>query len=148
MEPSPNNVSTGPDRNQSQPLLHNDDWNEKVTEDQIQKNWIRYARSIEEQNPRLYSMMYNQVPTLKNGVEVCLKLKNSTQEVEIQQEKSAIFTFLKRELRNSHLVLNVEMEADDVQSRRAYTASDKFKLMLEKNPALIKLKQQFGLDLE
>jgi hypothetical protein len=40
------------------------------------------------------------------------------------------------------------MEADDVQSRRAYTASDKFKLMLEKNPALIKLKQQFGLDLE
>jgi hypothetical protein len=75
MEPSPNNVSTGPDRNQSQPLLHNDDWNEKVTEDQIQKNWIRYARSIEEQNPRLYSMMYNQVPTLKNGVEVCLKLK-------------------------------------------------------------------------
>lgn len=93
-------------------------------------------------------MMYNQVPKLKNGTEVWLKLKNATQEVEIQQEKSAIFTFLKRELKNSHLVLKVEMEAEDAQSQRVFTAADKLKMMIEKNPALMSLKQQFGLDLE
>lgn len=134
--------------NTVQQPLQQENWNEPVTEEQVQKNWIRYARSIEDQNPRLYSMMYNQVPKLKNGIEVWLKLKNATQEVEIQQEKSAIFTFLKRELKNSHLVLKVEMEAEDAQSQRVFTSADKLKMMIEKNPALMNLKQQFGLDLE
>ena len=148
MQSTQSEVPTGQPRQQLQPTNQSDNQNEPVTEDQVQKNWIRYARSIEDQNPRLYSMMYNQVPVLKNGTEVWLKLKNVTQEVEIQQEKSAIFSFLKSELRNSNLELKIEMEDIDAQSQRAFTASDKFKLMMEKNPALIKLKQQFGLDLD
>ncbi len=122
--------------------------NEPVTQEQIQKNWIRYARSIEEENPRLYSMMYNQKPELRNGTQVVLKIKNQTQESEISKERQAIFRFLRNELRNSSLELVVEMEADDVHTDIAYTAADKFKKMVDKNPELLKLKQQFGLDIE
>lgn len=124
------------------------DQNETVTEEQLQKEWIRYARSIETDNPRLYSMMYNQLPILKDRTEVWLTLKNATQEAEIQKEKNEIFGFIKKEVRNSQLTLHVEMESDDTAPTRAFTASDKLKQMIEKNPALLTLKQKFGLDLD
>jgi DNA polymerase-3 subunit gamma/tau len=122
--------------------------NTPVTADQIKHTWIRYAKSVADEKPRLYSMMSNQVPELRNGTELWLKLKNQTQETEIQREKGGILKFMREELRNSHLIINVEMEKEDTPTNIAYTASDKFKLMLDKNPKLLKLKQQFGLDIE
>ena len=57
--------------------------------------------------------------------------------------------YFKKALQNANFELFIEIvmvEDDDTQ--KAYTSADKFKLMLEKNPALIKLKQQFSLDLD
>lgn len=124
------------------------EWNDSVAEESLKKSWIRYARSIEEQNPRLYSIMYNQLPFLKHGSEVWVKIKNSSQEIEFQNSKSLIVTFLRSELRNAQLNLNLEMTTEEVHTDKAFTAADKFKAMMEKNSALNALRQQFGLDLD
>ncbi|TAJ08620.1 hypothetical protein DMA11_21215 [Marinilabiliaceae bacterium JC017] len=123
-------------------------WSESFTEEQLKKAWIRYSQKCKNVNPRLYSIMDNHQPVIKADNELLLKLKNKTQETEMQQEKRELLSFLKTGLKNAQINLQLEVVPDEKDNHRAYTASDKMKAMMEKNPALLALKQKFALDLE
>jgi hypothetical protein len=122
-------------------------WNEPVTDDALRKCWLAFANRIEAENPRFYSILTNHLPRLNNTV-LQLELKNSIQETEVMAQKYALFTYLKTELRNARLTLEVCIAKNDEPASKAYTAADKFKLMLESNPSLLKLSKHFDLDLD
>ncbi|MCB0772781.1 MAG: DNA polymerase III subunit gamma/tau, partial [Flavobacteriales bacterium] len=68
------------------------------------------------------------------------------QENYMREEKAALMGFLRRELGIPGLELEVQKhEATAVRPR--YTPRDKFMLMAEKNPALLKLREDLDLDL-
>ena len=91
--------------------------------------------------------MNNHIPVIMDESVVLLKLKNQMQESEIQKDKISIFNFLKRELKNAGLSLEIEMIKVEETGQKAYTSTDKFRLMMEKNPSLKDLKDKFDLDL-
>ncbi|MBS2097416.1 hypothetical protein [Carboxylicivirga linearis] len=124
-------------------------WNELITQEGIDEAWRKYCMAVKSSNPRLYSIVDNHKPNLVGERKLLIKLKNKLQETELQKEKSAMSGYLKRALKNARLELEFEISFDESDApKRAYTVADKFKLMLEKNPDLIKFKQEFGLDLE
>lgn len=124
-------------------------WNDPVTQEKIETQWRKYAASIAHHNPRLHSIFMNHIPKLNGEHELVLKVKNETQVAEIQKERSRFFIALKKALHNAHLKLIVEVSTEEVEGeQKAYTAAEKFKQMLDKNPVLGELKKQFGLDLE
>lgn len=124
------------------------DWEESFSPERLQQIWNIYARSVEESNPRMFSMLTAHSPRLKGSNMVVFPLKNETQEVELLKEKRNLFDFLKKELRNAKLQLEIEYIREENGSHRAYTAADKYKVLAEKNPALDKLRNMLNLDIE
>ncbi len=123
-------------------------WNTPVTQEALHAAWLGYAARIETSNSRLYSILNNHIPTLQKGNVVYLELIHNMQETEVQREKPALFKHLKISLKNAHLALEIAFKKDDNIQVKAFTASDKYKVMMEKNPALVDLSRLFDLDLE
>lgn len=124
-------------------------WNELVTQEGIDEAWRKYTMRFKDSDPRLYSIIDNHKPYLVGEHSMLIKLRNNLQEADLVKEKSGMLSFLKRYLKNARLELSFEVSVEeDDGPKRAFTVADKFKLMLEKNPDLMKLKQAFGLDLE
>jgi hypothetical protein len=104
---------------------------------------------IQEKHSRLASILKNHQPILHKGNLLCVKLKNVTQEKELITEKSKLLLYLRRKLKNAHLQLDVEVVIDEQgEQKKAYTAAERAKLMLEKNPSLLSLSKKFDLDVE
>jgi DNA polymerase-3 subunit gamma/tau len=123
-------------------------WNNEFTPEELQKVWYDYARSIKSENPRLFSMLTARSPRLKGKQVVVFPLQNETQEVELLKEKTPLFNYLRRELKNAGLRLEIEYVRNGTGQQKAFTAADKYKLLAEKNPVLNKLKDTLNLDLE
>ncbi len=123
-------------------------WNEPVNQEDIKKSWLDYKNRIQGENPRLGSIMTNHMPELQNGTTLHLKLRNVTQEKEINEEKSKLFGFLKSQLKNAKLTLQTEIITGESGVKKAFTAAERAKLMAEKNPSLLLLTKKFDLDVE
>jgi intein-encoded DNA endonuclease-like protein len=64
------------------------------------------------------------------------------------KEKRSLFEYLKKELKNAKLQLEIEYIREESGSQKAYTAADKYKVLAEKNPTLDKLRNMLNLDIE
>ena len=123
-------------------------WNTPVTQEALQAAWLGYAARIETTNSRLFSILNNHIPSIQKEKVVYLELIHNMQEAEVQREKPALFKHLKISLKNAQLALEIAFKKDDNIQVKAFTASDKYKVMMEKNPALVDLSRLFDLDLE
>lgn len=123
-------------------------WDAPVDDAAISTAWNEYANSVQASNPYLYTILSNQIPKVGNGTNLVLELNNTMQEDEVAKEKSAIFTFLKKRVKNAKLTLEVRIVEEKLSANKVYTASDKMRVMLEQNPSLADLKRLFDLDLE
>ncbi len=129
-------------------VLVDTNWNEAVKHNNLIKAWLKYAKKIETKNARLASILINHLPELHSEVVVRVKLKNKTQDNELQEQKSNIFSFLRSELKNANLELETQLVIEGQKSTKAFTATEKAKLMAKKNPALLLLTKKFDLDIE
>jgi len=125
------------------------EFNQQVTDQALKQAWKEYATTIEKDNPRLFSILNHQIPILENGVVVKLELRSQMQKDELMKEKNALFIFLKNKLQNHNLELQTSISKELLEeTQEIFTANDKLRVMMEKNPALAKLKQHFNLDLD
>lgn len=123
--------------------------NQLVTDVALKQAWKEYAVTIEKENPRLFSILNHQVPALENGVVIKLELRSQMQEGELMKEKNALFIFLKEKLKNNKLELKtIILTEEEADKQEIFTADDKLRVMMDKNPALAKLKHHFNLDLD
>ncbi|MEO9966617.1 MAG: hypothetical protein ABJF11_12545 [Reichenbachiella sp.] len=63
----------------------------------------------------------------------------------IENIEVELLGFLRTTLKNSGVAFSYDI-TEDAEERRPYTSEEKFKAMAKKNPALIKLADEFGLD--
>lgn len=74
-----------------------------------------------------------------------LTITNSVEIAMIENVEVELLGFLRGELKNSSIAFDYRI-TEDTEARRPYTAEEKFKAMAKKNPALLKLADEFGLD--
>lgn len=84
-------------------------------------------------------------PTL-NGVTIEVEVENAVQSDQLKLGKIDILNFLRVELRNFALDLNVVM-VEKTKDRKPYTAQEKYQAMVAKNPLLEELRKTFDLGL-
>ncbi len=123
-------------------------WNDPVSQEKVLEEWFNYMRMIQQQNPRLASIMKNHKPELKENTILFLKLKNATQKTELNEDKPALFHYLKIKLHNANLSLEMEVTEASKHVKKAFTAAERAKAMAEKNPDLLLLTKKFDLDVE
>jgi DNA polymerase-3 subunit gamma/tau len=123
-------------------------WQEAFNQEKLDEAWRRFTRQYENR-PRLHTIYKNHAPQLVGKASLLIKLLNTTQEHELNKERSNILSYLRRNLKNAGIVLTMEIsQEEDKNSQKAFTVADKYKLMAEKNPALALLRKEFNLDLE
>lgn len=96
---------------------------------------------------RLRALLEEHYPVRQTEEQLLLTVSNTLQRDLFQQFGKDIMNHVRRELHNSHVSLNLKI-AEMKVARVAYTSEEKYKLLLESNPALETLKQLLDLQLE
>ena len=120
-----------------------------VTDESIQKVWMDYAESQNQQgNRQMFTTLTMNKPAMKGEFDIELIIHNLAQENLMQEEKSHLMDFLRRNLNNYKLQLTTTIisltDDDDV----AYTNKERYVKMVQKNPELDDFRKSLGLDLE
>lgn len=118
----------------------------EVNQALLAREWTEYAlaRKREGKNS-LHATLAAKAPTVSGPSAITFAIVNDVQEKYMRDEKPTLLSHLRRQLGDPALQLEVVKEA--VVTKPRYTKLDRFNLMAEKNPALLKLRQELDLDL-
>lgn len=123
-------------------------WANEVTLEGLQEAWNGFVEKLRK-NDRLalVATMSLGIPELR-GRQVVYAVNNPLQREQMDGLRTEILIHLKSELRNAQLELHVEMEEQNREEKKAFLSDkDRYNLMVEKNPALDKLRKALDLDL-
>jgi len=118
-----------------------------VNQSLLTRVWNDYAlaRKREGKNS-LHATLTAKEPVIAGPSSLSFAIVNEVQEKYMREEKPALLGHLRRELADPILDLQVVKETvTDLRPR--YTVRDRFAILAEKNPALVKLREALDLDL-
>lgn len=123
---------------------------QKVTDtSKIQELWIRYARSIANQDTHLYALM-QQIPTLENGENIVVTATSNLQANKLR-ESTDLINFLRAETGVQSLKFDIRITATEnstTQQTIAYTPKQKLEQMIAENKTIEALINEFSLDVD
>jgi DNA polymerase III subunit gamma/tau len=112
--------------------------------------WRKFVESIRNTDSRMHTALKNQLLEIDEKGSFIITFRNNTQIDEFKTNiKPQLLIFLKENLGNANF--NIEeriIENIDNDQKKHYSDSERLKFMIDKNPALLKLKQEFNLDFE
>jgi len=119
------------------------------TEEELSKAWLSYAEKIKEEKPRIYISLTNRTPLIKDNYKIEVHLENESQIDDFTLSvKPYLQNHLIRELKNTSIQIESVLKKEESNGKKLYTSQDKFNYLSNKNPDLIKLKQEFNLDFD
>lgn len=120
--------------------------NNPFTADQLNDAWVGLRVHFQGEE-RLLAMLANYQPTLVNE-ELCrITVANPWQKQEFAKFGKKVMDLIRDALQNDSLKLQVDVAEFD-RSTKAYTAAEKYKLLVKQNPHLADLKTRMNLQLE
>ena len=120
--------------------------NEPLTQERVNTTWLKYAETFKKNQPRFYSSFKVYIPEIISENTLQLNLSNESQKEKVLKLKPEMLHFLRKWLQNSSIDIVIKISKAPNKNKRPYNNSEKFNYLNEKNPNLMKLKQQFGLE--
>ncbi len=120
--------------------------NRPFTADQLRDAWVGLAATHTEEL-RLKQLMETYMPQLIEEHTAQIKMPNPWQMKELQKAMPALLRQMRSALHNTNLQINVIQEEFN-QEQMAFTAEEKYALMVEQNPALAQLKETLDLQID
>ena len=120
--------------------------NQSFTEDDLCQAWQAYADTVTA-DPLLKSSLTSDRPKLLSPTEFEFSVFNPNLEHQLLGLKIEIERFLHARLHNTHLTMQVRLTEGE-EKKKALSARDQLKLMVENNPAIADLGRQLSLELE
>ena len=117
------------------------------SEKEMLKFWDTYVETLENKGKyNLSAILKIDTPKLAENHTIKLEFPNSTNKIEVERQQFDLLQFLRKSLNNFEISLDISVN-ETLEKKYAYTAEDKYKKLIEKNPVLDTLKQTFNLDL-
>lgn len=82
---------------------------------------------------------------LKDNHRIEFPIYNTTQEADINAKKADLLKYLRTQLKNSQIDLDLVIDKSK-EPQGVYTDADKYKKLVEKNPKIEELRKKFGLN--
>lgn len=121
-----------------------EDW--AVNEKDLNYYWREFAQKLPAEEKANASRMMNLQPKLLNDSTFEVGVDNGMVEKYMNQLLPDIQNYLRENLHNRKIIMKVRvLEAKEMV--RAYSQVERFQLMSQRNPKLLKLKEVFGLEL-
>ena len=116
------------------------------TLDQLRDAWVG-LKGYFPREERLQAMLLGNTPELTDTSVCCVKVVNPWQKQELERFAPSILRMLRERLQNDTITLQVDI-AQYEKDERAYTAAEKYKLLLKINPHLKDLRDRLNLQLQ
>lgn len=120
--------------------------NRPFTVDQLRDAWVGLADSHKEET-RLKQLIENYMPLMVNDLTAEIQMPNPWQMAEMRKALPTLLRQLRATLHNDHLEIQL-VQAEFNQEQMAFTAEEKYKLMVEQNPVLSQLKEKLDLQID
>ena len=108
--------------------------------------WQEYAGQLPVEQVAIAKRMHNMHPTLLNDTTFEVTVDNEIISKEFTTLIPSIQNYLRTRLKNRKVTMTVRISAPS-EKTRAYGRVEKFQMMVQKNNALLKLKEELGLEL-
>ncbi|MFY0625640.1 MAG: hypothetical protein JXR07_05065 [Reichenbachiella sp.] len=122
-----------------------DGQNETVTFDQITEQLAKYVK--EKTLAQSLKIVLSKTVTFTNGTVITFPISNKVEISMMQNIEQPLLDYLRNNLKNNLLSIEYNVSENN-EERRPYTSSEIFEAMAKKNPAILKLKDDMGLDTE
>jgi hypothetical protein len=115
---------------------------------QFEEAWKHYSDSIKAQHEMSFYTILSTNEKRLEGNTIELILNNSTQPAIVDRFRHELLNSLRTTLKAPALELNTVLQEASAEKMSLYTDKDKYVAMIEKNPALEKLRIALNLDIE
>ena len=122
--------------------------NTPINDTDLSVQWRGFAHTLPQEQKALQQRMLSMSLTLltsQGSFEVLAD--NPMIMVDLQQIKPSVEHYLRTQLRNNSIQMQIRVRNTKEQKEIALTQGERFKKMLEKNPALKELREKLGLEL-
>lgn len=117
-------------------------------QEQLEAAWAAFAEQLKAAKKfNDHAAVTMNRPEKTGDLSVRYTVFNASALENLEADKTELMTFLRQKLNNYHFSLDIQLSKEEGQ-QRLYTPQDKFRRLVELNPDLQKLRQQFDLDLE
>jgi DNA polymerase-3 subunit gamma/tau len=117
--------------------------------DDLKMYWRRFAFEMKSKGKEtFYNAMIKRDPKQKGINEFALHVDNQIQIDYIQPQLSELVDYIRSELKNYQIEINIELTNKPEEQLKFQTGKDKFAALARKNPNLHALKSTFNLDIE
>lgn len=139
------NTSANPEVKVEQPTYTNT----AVTLEDVQSAVHVFAKTKESSSKSIFISLTNAGIELTPSNDIVVTLINHSQLEKFQEIKQDMLDFIRREIKSNAVTLSFKIsESDNAVAAKAYKPVEKFKVMSEKNPALLELKKRFDLEID
>ncbi|MGM0667269.1 MAG: DNA polymerase III subunit gamma/tau [Bacteroidota bacterium] len=122
--------------------------NKEFDESELTEAWKSFGDTLKKGNPRMSSIIKAMKPVIEDNTEIILELSNKAQKDYFDQKyKHDMVSHLKRELSNSKIVFHTRV-SEKKDNSTPYTEEEKYRYLADKNPAVDKLRNEFGLEFD
>lgn len=122
---------------------------EDFSQEELKLKWLRFAEDIQSEMPRLYQILKNHIPQKGNNYVLNLELDNTGQKQDFEEKLlTRIQVYLKKTLENDAIQFNVEVASNENSQGLVFGNKEKYLKLMQINPALNKLKDDFDLEFE
>ncbi|MTK53381.1 DNA polymerase III subunit gamma/tau [Paludibacter sp.] len=117
------------------------------TVDSLEKAWKHFATEVIPEKTHAKNIMLNNLPTTESKHKLKLVLDQILQENSMNEVLYDLTSFLRRNLMNDFVELEIIVDTTK-ENTKVMSPQDKFAKMAESNPALLRLKKEFGLEID
>ena len=122
---------------------------DEFSEEKLRNLWAKYADAIgAEGKINMRANMGTFKPVIKADYKIAFSVTSVHVLDDFNVEKIALLEYLRKELNNYFIDIDVTVNSTGTGERKPYTAAEKFKFLAQKNPALDKLRQKLELDID
>jgi DNA polymerase III subunit gamma/tau len=115
--------------------------------DSLEKAWKHFANEVIPEKTHAKNIMLNNLPAIEDKHKLKLVLDQILQENSINEILSELLAFLRHNLMNDFIKLEIIVDITK-ENTKVMSPQDKFSKMAESNPALLRLKKEFGLEID
>ena len=121
----------------------------KFSQTLLVEKWNQFADQRKKEGKMgLYTTLTKTKPILKDDFSIVFLIDSEVQKIEFQTESQPLLDFLKLELKNGLIQLNLQITKPESPKLTQLTSRERFFQMAEENPDLHNFKEVFDLDIE
>ncbi|MCE5332120.1 MAG: DNA polymerase III subunit gamma/tau [Bacteroidales bacterium] len=120
--------------------------NEDFTDNDLLEAWKNFGSTINDKIKKI-GFLNSNLPNRLSKTEFEILVNNVMQENELKKIQTDIVQFLANQLKNSSIRMIIKV-AEENEIQRAISPEERYKIMMEQNPALEKLRKDLHLEID